>query len=145
MLARPKTLYQAGQSGGSSDCQLVFRMTNEATIFSSHELHGRLNESWPMPMFLTWEQVALRLLETRRREPKLAIETLHTSLEIVALLSILNIDDESSVRGKPSLFEMLRWLKQLGHTISMDSHYVTRTWLTLIKRLLTSIASILYT
>lgn len=74
-----------------------------------------------MPMFLTWEQAALRLLDSRRRGPRPATETLHTSPEIVALPSIPSIGGEPSVRGRPSLFGMLRWLEQLGHTVPTDS------------------------
>ena len=43
--AWPNNPHQADQSRRSSDCQLVFRMTDEATVFSSHELQGRLNGS----------------------------------------------------------------------------------------------------
>ena len=81
-------------------------------------------------MFLTWEQAALRLLDSRRRGSRPATETLYTSPKTVALSLISSIDDEPNVRDRPSLFGMLRWLKQLGHTVSMNFYYVTRTWLT---------------
>ena len=70
-----------------------------------------------MPILLTWEQEALTLLNTRRRGPRPTSETLHASIEVAASPRIPSIDGEPGVRGRPSLFGMLRWLRQLGHTV----------------------------
>lgn len=72
-----------------------------------------------MPKFLTGEQDALRLLETRRRGPSPATEALHTSSERAEPPWIPSIGGEPSVRGRPSLFGKLRRLQQLGHTVTV--------------------------
>lgn len=64
----------------------------------------------------------MRVLETRRRGVRPATEAPHTSPEIVALPRIPSIGGEPSVRGRPALFGMRRWLQQLGHTVPMYTH-----------------------
>ncbi|KAL8788262.1 MAG: hypothetical protein Q9213_001782 [Squamulea squamosa] len=61
---------------------------------------------------------ALRLLDTLRRGPRPATEALHASPEMAASPWIPSNGGEPGVRGRPSLFGMLRWLQQLGHTIA---------------------------
>lgn len=125
--------------------ELFLCVSNESLTFSSHELCCKLKESWLTLKFLTWEQNALKLLDTRRRELKLAIKALHASLETTTLSWISSIDDEPSCWSKSSLFEMLKWLRQLDYTVSMYTYLHHSNVINFDQRLLTSIVSISYT
>lgn len=74
-----------------------------------------------MSIFLTWKQEALRLLESRRRGPRPA-GWVHQSLNPAATSRIPSIEGEPGVQGRPSLFGMLEWLQQLGHTVLVYTH-----------------------
>ena len=72
-------------------------------------------------------------------------KALHTSLGVAASLYILSIGGEPGVRGRPSLFRMLRWLRQLSYTVPVYTHLYHSDVTNTNQRLLISIVLISYT